>query len=42
MPDDGIISFAYFFKKLMFDRPFERKKVNFNNKAVSGFMAKTK
>ena len=40
MPKDGIISFAYLFKKLTFEHPFTPKKVNFNEKLVKGFSAK--
>lgn len=42
MPDDGIISYAYFFKKLLFDTPFEKKDIWFNGSLVPGFYAKTK
>lgn len=40
LPNDGIISYAYFFKKLLFEHPFDQKEVRFNNKVVSGFTAK--
>lgn len=42
LPDDGIISYAYFYKKLLFDHPFERKEVLFRGKNHQGFKAKKK
>lgn len=37
LPEDGIISFAYFLKNLKFQFPFTKKKVDFCGKDVAGF-----
>jgi hypothetical protein len=41
LQDDSIISYAYFFKKLLFEHPFQKKNVYFNGKEVPGFQAKS-
>lgn len=41
MQDDSIISYAYFFKKLLFEHPFLKKTVHFSGKSVPGFGTKT-
>lgn len=41
LDDDSIISYAYFFKKLLFGNPFTKKEISFNGKLVPGFHAKS-